>query len=285
MAYKRIEVKPLSGALGAEVLGPDLSKKLDSQTFNEVHKALLEHQVIFFRNQKITPQQQLRFAKCFGPIHEHPYMQGMKECPQVLRISRTPKDPRAFGNAWHTDQMFVPTPALGTILYGVTIPDPGGDTCFVNMYKAYDALSPGMKKMLAKVKTWAVGDKFKKFGGEKRADSWKGKATMRAKIPPRDLQTETAHPLIRTHPITKRKGLYFGSHVQHLCDMAEDESEAILEFLRKHVIKPEFTCRFKWAEGSLAFWDNRCTQHYAVDDYPGQSRVMHRVTIRGDRPF
>ena len=102
---------------------------------------------------------------------------------KVLRISRTPKDPRAFGNAWHTDQMFVPTPALGTILYGVTIPDTGGDTCFVNMYKAYDALSPGMKKMLAKVKTWAVGDKFKKFGGEKRADSWKGKATMRAKIP------------------------------------------------------------------------------------------------------
>lgn len=285
MAYRHIEVQPLSGALGAEVFGPDLSKPLDKKTFEEIHKALLENLVIFFRDQDLTPPQQLRFAKRFGPIHVHPYMKGMDNCPEVLRISRTPNDPRAFGNAWHTDQMFVPTPAMGTMLYGVEIPEPGGDTCFVNMQKAYDALSPGMKKMLGKVKTWAVGDKFKKFGGEKRAERWKGKATMRAKAPPKGLQTESAHPLIRTHPKTGRKGLYFGNHVQHLFDMTEDESEVILEFLRHHVTRPEFTCRFRWAEGSLAFWDNRCTQHYAVDDYPGQTRVMHRVTIKGDTPF
>jgi taurine dioxygenase len=284
MGFQKIEVKPLTGALGAEVFGPDLSKKLDRQTFDEVHQALLDNLVIFFRDQKITPQEQLRFAKRFGPIHSHPYMKGMEDCPQVLKISRTPDDPRAFGNAWHSDQMFVPTPALGTMLYGVTIPQPGGDTLFANMYDAYDALSPGMKRMLGKVRTWAVGDKFKKFGGEKRADRWKGKATMRAKEPPKGLQTESSHPLVRTHPKTKRKGLYFGNHVQKFMDMSDEESEMLLTFLRKHVIKPEFTCRFRWEEGSLAFWDNRCTQHYAVDDYSGQTRVMTRVTIRGDKP-
>ncbi len=157
-SYRRIEVKPIAGALGAEIAGVDLGV-LDDAAFQEIHAAWLEHLVVFFRGQNITPEQQIAFAKCFGEIHHHPFMQGMDEYPEILEIIKEESDTRAFGEVWHTDQMFNPKPAKATILYAKETPDAGGDTMFANMYLAYDTLSDAMKALLAGVKTWNVGDR------------------------------------------------------------------------------------------------------------------------------
>jgi alpha-ketoglutarate-dependent taurine dioxygenase len=288
-SYRRIEVKPIAGALGAEIAGVDLGV-LDDAAFQEIHAAWLEHLVVFFRGQNITPEQQIAFAKCFGEIHHHPFMQGMAEYPEILEIIKEESDTRAFGEVWHTDQMFNPKPAKATILYAKETPDAGGDTMFANMYLAYDTLSDAMKALLAGVKTWNVGDRKKLAQdgaiGPPRAGRYTGNEKMAAKVrDPGDLETECAHPLIRTHPKTGRKALYLSNHTQTLDGFHQAEARPILDFLRAHAVQPEFTCRFRWEVGSMAIWDNRCTQHRALNDYPGKRRRMHRITIAGDAPF
>ena len=288
-SYRRIEVKPIAGALGAEIAGVDLGN-MDDGAFEEIAAAWLQHLVVFFRRQTITPEQQIAFAKRFGEIHHHPFMKGMDEHPEILEIIKEEGDTRAFGEVWHTDQMFNPKPAKATILYAKETPDAGGDTLFANMYLAYEALSDPMRELLEGVKTWNVGDRqtLSRNGaiGPPREGRYAGNEKMAAKVrEPGDLQTECAHPLVRTHPETGRKALYISNHTQTLEGFRRVEARPILDFLMIHAVQPEFTCRFRWEVGSLAIWDNRCTQHRALNDYAGKRRRMHRITIAGDVPF
>jgi taurine dioxygenase len=288
-SYRRIEVNPIAGALGAEIGGVNLAK-VDDDTFKEIKAAWLEHLVIFFRDQSITPEQQIAFAKRFGQIHHHPFMKSMEEHPDILEIIKEEGDTKAFGEVWHTDQMFNPKPATATILYAKETPDAGGDTLFANMYLAYETLSEPMKALLAGVKTHNVGDRKKLMDADKIGVSpdgrYSGNQKMSAKVrDPGDLQTESTHPIVRTHPETGRKAIYISNHTQTLDGFKPAEARPIIEFLRAHAVEPEHTCRFRWQVGSMAIWDNRCTQHRALNDYPGKRRRMHRITIAGDVPF
>ena len=282
--WRSIETHPIAGSLGAEVTGVDLGADIADDVLAEIRGALLAHQVIFFRDQRLSPDRQLAFARRFGAIHLHPFMEGMADHPEILEIVKRPTDKRNFGGAWHTDQMFAPEPAMGTILYAKQVPSAGGDTLFTNQYLAYESLSPGMQRLCASLRTVCYGDGFKKYNGQNRRDFYAGKTTMKVKDPG-DVQTTSVHPLVRTHPETGRKALYIGGHVQHFADMEDTESRPLIDFLMAHSTRPEHTCRFRWETGSLAFWDNRCTQHFAINDYPAETRVMHRVTVRGDTPF
>jgi len=286
MQYQTIEVRPIAGALGAEIDGVDLSRDLDNQTFDEVHRALLENLVIFFRDQDLAPDRQIAFARRFGDIHLHPFMKGLDEHPEILELIKEEGDTHTFGAVWHTDQMFNPKPAMGTMLYAKEVPEAGGDTMYTNMYLAYEALSDDMKELAGKLRTFNVGDRMKSHDKETRRERYKGNTAMQSKVKdPGDAVTEAVHPLVRTHPETGRKALYLGNHTQYFDGMTEAESAPLLKFFSQHTARPEFTCRFRWEVGSLALWDNRCTQHYAVADYNGRRRRMHRITIAGDRPF
>jgi len=281
MTAQAIRATPVAGALGAEISGVDLSKDLDNESFGAIHQALLDHCVIFFKDQDISPEQQLGFAKRFGGIHHHPYMQGMPDHPDIFEILKTETDPHNFGGVWHVDQMFTSKPNMGTILYAKEVPDAGGDTLFANMYAAYDALSEPMRSMLSGLKVLCLGDRPGKKSRKARYEALNG-----VKMNDEDIGVRSSeHPLIRTHPETGRKSLFIGSHVETIAGMTKEESDPILDFLRKHAVKPEFTCRFHWDKGSMAMWDNRCTQHNAIDDYAGQRRRMHRITVAGDTPF
>jgi len=287
-AYRRITVKPIAGALGAEIGGVDLAR-LDDATFAEIKSAWLAHLVVFFRDQNITPEQQIAFAKRFGEIHHHPFMQGMDDYPDILEIIKEEGDSKAFGEVWHTDQMFNPKPAKATILYAKETPEAGGDTMFTNMYLAYETLSEPMRALLSGVKTFNVGER-KKLGRTSeittREGRYAGNSKMAAKLKdPGELVTEACHPLVRTHPETGRQALYLSNHTQTLDGFKPGEARPIIDYLAAHAVEPEFTCRFRWQVGSLAIWDNRCTQHRALNDYPGQRRRMHRITIAGDAPF
>ena len=284
MLHRPILVKPISGGLGAEIEGVDLSA-LDDTAFAEINQAFLDHQVIFFRDQDITPEQQLNLALRFGDIHYHPYMSGMDDHPEILEIIKEPGETYTFGAAWHTDQMFNPSPAKATMLYAKETPAVGGDTMFSSMYKAYDGLSDAMKAMLKDVRTFNVGDRFKNMGGGSRAERYAGNKSMAGKVrEPGNQITEAHHPLFRTHPETGRIGLYIGSHTQGFEGMRAEEADPIIDYLRRHSIRPEYLCRFRWEPGSMAIWDNRCVQHYAVPDY-NERRRMHRITIAGDVPY
>jgi taurine dioxygenase len=288
-SYRHIKVEAVAGALGAEITGVNLGA-MDDETFREIEAAWLRHLVVFFRDQTITPEQQITFARRFGEIHHHPFMKGMDEHPEILEIIKEEGDTKAFGEVWHTDQMFNPKPAKATILYAKETPDAGGDTLFANMYLAYEALSDPMKEMLKRLKTWNVGDRkqiARNDGMGSAGDGrYAGNEKMAAKVrDPGDLQTEAAHPLVRTHPETGRKALYISNHTQTLDGFRRAEAWPILDFLMTHAVLPEFTCRFRWQVGSLALWDNRCTLHRALNDYSGKRRRMHRITIAGDAPF
>ena len=285
MNFRRIALEPVSGNLGAIIKGVDLAT-LNDETFAEIHQAWLEYSVIFFREQRLSPLQQIDFAKRFGEIHFHPYMRGLDDHPEILEIIKEPGDDYTFGAVWHTDQMFNPEPAKATMLYAHEVPKSGGDTQFSNQYLAYETLSDPMKAVLENLKTFNVGDGFRRGVGKvNRKDRYASNPKMQAKIrEPGNLPTEAVHPLVRTHPETGRKSLYIGSHTQNLFGFNESEADTLIDFLRDHSTRPEFTCRFRWEVGSLALWDNRCVQHQALADY-NERRRMHRITIAGDTPF
>lgn len=283
--YRHLQAHKIAGSAGAIIEGIDLSHELSEDQLNEVRAALLDNCVIFFRDQKITPAQQLAFAKRWGGIHLHPFMEGMPDYPEILEIVKLPTDKKNFGGSWHTDQMFSPAPAMGTILYALEVPSAGGDTMFTNQYLAYESLSEAMRRMLDPLKVVCVGDNFKQHGGKSRKDRYSDAMSQMKVRDPGNVQTTSVHPLVRTHPETGRKALYIGGHVQHFDGMTDEESQPLMDFLMKHSIRPEFTCRFRWETGSLAFWDNRCVQHFAVNDYPAETRIMHRITVQGDVPY
>jgi len=285
-AARTIRATPIAGALGAEIGGVDLASPLSETAFDEIHQALLEHQVLFFREQDLTPGQFLEFAKRWGSVYFYPYMKGIDSHPEVFEIVTNPEAQTVFGNRWHTDQMYAPIPAKLTLLLGLEIPEAGGDTIFANLYQAYDALSDGMKAMLSGVRTYNNGENKARYGGMSR-EEWFRSNNMGDKL--RDIgdaQVVTEHPLIRTHPETGRKALFIGDQTERFADMTIEESKPLVDYLMAHARRPEFTCRFRWRPGSIAVWDNRCVLHYAVADYAGQRRRMHRITIKGEEaPF
>jgi len=283
--YRHLEAHKIAGSMGAEITGIDLSQDLSEEQLADIRAALLDNLVICFRDQVITPDQQLAFARRWGDIHLHPFMKGMESHPEILAIIKRPGDQKNFGGAWHTDQMFSPSPAMGTILYAKEVPSAGGDTLFANLYLAYESLSDGMKTIANQLRTVCVGDNFRQADGRTRVDrSTSQSADMQVKDPG-EVQTTSIHPLVRTHPETGRKALYVGGHVQRFDGMTEEESLPLLDFFLAHAIRPEFTCRVRWQTNTLTFWDNRCTQHFAINDYPAETRVMHRITVCGDKPF
>ena len=270
-----LDVIPITGAMGAEIQGVDLSRELDERTFGAVHQALLDHGVIFFRKQNITPAQQMAFAKRWGEVHLHPHMSCLPDHPGIIEIVKKEDDTTVFGANWHTDQMFTPTPARVTILFARQVPPVGGDTLFANLHLAYDTLSDGMKAMIADLRTISVYDKKKK------------RPAAMTPTAPDDDPEPAEHPLVRQHPETGRKALYLchAGITPQITGMTEEESRPVLSYLMTHATRPEFTCRFRWEVGSMAVWDNRRALHYPMNDYYGYRRVMHRITIEGERTF
>ncbi|MBN9088663.1 MAG: TauD/TfdA family dioxygenase [Reyranella sp.] len=276
--YKHIEVRPIAGALGAEIGGVDMARDLDAEVVSEVRQALLDHLVIFLREQKATPLQQLAFAKKFGEPIEYPQLKGLPESQFITPVVKLEHERNNFGGIWHSDTTYLPTPPMGSMLLAREIPPYGGDTMFANQYLAYEELSDGLKQTLDGL--IGVSSSAKADVSKTREDALK-QAGDRAT--PKVLEAE--HPLVRTHPETGRKALYTSvAHTAHIKGWTETESLALLEFLWAHQVKPEFTCRFSWRVGSLAFWDNRCAMHNPINDYHGFRRIMHRITLAGDKP-
>ena len=283
--YSHIKVTPLAGALGAEISGVNIAK-LDDDTFEEIHRAWLAYHVIYFRKQEITPEDHLAFARRWGKIHIHPFNAPMDGYPEILQLLKTEESKRNNGNLWHSDQMYTAQPAKATILIAREMPPYGGDTMFTNQYLAYETLSDGMKEMVAKLKGVNDGNSRKNFRGKTRSELAKtGQATTPQKEPDPDVQTISVHPLVRTHPETGRKSLYVGSHTVRINGMTDDESQPILQTLMEHSTRPEFICRVRWEVGTLTMWDNRCCQHFALNDYQGARRCVHKITVKGDTPF
>ena len=284
IVYGNLDVRPLSGALGAELVDVDLSKPLDRALLEAIRRAFLDHGVIFFRNQRLTPEAQLEFARRFGHADVHPIVEGTEELPEVIRVVKPAGESASFGVGWHSDNSFLEEPSLGTLLYGVKIPPYGGDTLFASMERAYDALSDTMKRMLDGLV--AVHSAARAYDPANTGEAkYRGEAPIRYRYSD-VIQREVEHPVIRTHPETGRKSIYVNPmFTQRIAGMSKAESRALLRFLYEHSTRPEFTCRFRWEAGSLAFWDNRGVQHYALDDYRPFERVMYRVTLSGDRPL
>ena len=279
-----LTIKPLTTALGAEVEGVDLGAGLeDDDVFDEVHRAFLAHQVLFFRDQKLTPEAQAGLARRFGPPIVHPMMQSLAGYPEILEVVKEPEDRNNFGGEWHTDLSFLERPPLGSMLYALEVPEVDGDTLFANMYLAYEALSEGMRALLGELR--AVHGTAKVYHETAQEDGIIGNPDSMPQRQRNDEPEVSEHPVVRTHPQTGRKALYVNSSFTlRFSEMTEEESKPLLDYLLDHAARPEFTCRFRWSAGTLAFWDNRCAQHYALNDYPGQRRVMHRIAIEGDRP-
>jgi taurine dioxygenase len=282
MAYRTIEVKPMAGAMGAEIEGVDIGAgPLRNEQIAEVLEAFLAHQMIVLRRQRLTPAGQVAFARHFGKPAIYPFLKGLDGCPEVHEIIKTETDTRNFGGGWHSDTAYKERPDMGTLLYALEVPAWGGDTLFANMYAAYDALSPGMQRLLAGL--YAVNNSDKLYPGGRTA-SLKGLGGMGEAVVAAPV-LEAEHPVVRTHPGTGRKALYVnGAHTLRFRDMTEAESRPLIDFLSSHAVRPEFTCRLRWEAGTLAIWDNRCTQHFALNDYQGRRRHMHRVTLEGEKP-
>ncbi len=285
--YRTIGVDRLAGALGAEITGVDLAQPLGNETFAEIHRAFLDHQVIYFRDQDLTPEQYIAFARRWGDIHLHPFNKPMDGYPEIIEMTKRENDTFAHGARWHSDQMYTPQPAMATMLYGREIPPAGGDTMFSNLYLGYETLSDGMKEMLGNLKAVNNGDSKKHPTGTTRAErAAAGTGQIAQKDPSEiDIQTITSHPIVRTHPETGRKAIYVGSHTERFDGMTDEESDPIIKYLMEHTHRPEFTCRMRWDVNTLVFWDNRCCQHCAINDYNGQRRRVQKITISGDTPF
>lgn len=274
--YRHVAIRPVAGALGAEIYGVDLAQPMAEDTAEEIRRALLEYLVIFFREQVLAPEDLLTFAAHFGKPMEYPQVKGLPECPQVTSVTKLAHETINFGGAWHSDTSYLPCPPMASMLYAVEIPPQGGDTIFANQYAAYETLSPGLKAALDGVV--GVNSSLKADSARTRVDRMRDTGS--------ELKVLVGeHPAVRTHPETGGKALYVNvGHTTHFRDWTEDESSPLLAYLFRHQIAAEFTCRFRWQPGSLAFWDNRCTQHYPMNDYHGFKRVMHRVTLEGDVP-
>ncbi len=272
----RIGVHPIAGALGAEISGVDLRRLSDAEA-QEIRRAWFEHLVVFFRDQELTPAEYMAFARRLGQPIEYPFVRGIQGFPEIIEVKKLEHEKVNFGGIWHSDTAYLEVPPMASMLLAREVPPRGGDTLFANMYLAYESLSEGMKRLIAPLK--AVNASSKADVTRTRED--------RIKTDGADAKREylATHPVVRTHPETGRKALYVNiAHTVRIDGMSEEESAPLLGYLFQHQVRPEFTCRFSWRVGSIALWDNRCAQHNPVNDYHGYRRVMHRITLAGDKP-
>lgn len=271
--FTKFELRLLSPAIGAELIGADLAN-FDDTLVKEVRAALLKYQVVFFRDQHdLTREQHIAFARKFGELEIHPATPKGQPDPEVLRIAHGPNS-KGQENNWHSDVTWRAEPSLGSILRAIELPEIGGDTLFANMVLAYNDLDEDLKERLCGMT--AMHDIARVFAKRLKKDA----AALHEKYPPQE------HPVVRTHPETGERLIYVNvGFTDHIVGMDRAESDELLQYLYRRAWLPEYQCRFRWAPGSLAFWDNRACQHYAASDYFPHVRIMERVTIAGDRPF
>jgi taurine dioxygenase len=273
-----IRVERVAGAIGAEVSGVDLSKDLSEATVAALRRAWLEHLVLFFRDQDLPPARFLAFARRFGEPIEYPFVKGLEEFPEIIPVLKLEHEKVNFGGIWHSDTTYLDVPPMASMLVAREVPAAGGDTEFANMYLAYETLSSGLRRVLDGLV--AINSSAAADVSRTREDRLKDSARADAKK-----EYTAAHPVVRVHPETGRRALYVNvAHTVRFEGMTEEESAPLLDYLFRHQVRPEFTCRFAWRPGSIAFWDNRCVQHNPVNDYHGFRRIMHRITLAGDKP-
>jgi len=276
-----MEITPLCSMMGARIEGVDLAAARDNATTDAIQQALVDYGFIVFPDQHITPEEHIAFGAQFGPPNVHPHMESLEGHPEILNIKKEPEETANFGGGWHTDLTFLEEPPLGSILYAREVPPLGGDTLYANMIAAYDALSEGMKEMLEGMVAIHSASRIYAQGGVYAND----------KHPAKNKEEQAAlatceHPVVRTHPVSGRKLLFVNrSFTLRFKNMRKSESRPILQYLYNHSTSAEFVYRHQWTVNDVAMWDNRSTQHYALNDYQGHRRVMHRVTVDGDRPF
>lgn len=274
-----LRVERISTALGAEISGVDLAQDLSAATIAAIRRALLEHGVVFFRDQPLAPAQLLAFGRRFGAVVEYPFVKGIEGFPEVIAVAKLEHERVNFGGVWHSDTTYLESPPMASMLVAREVPEAGGDTLFANMVLAYEALSPGMRRLLDGLR--AVNSSAKADVTRTREDRVRDGARAEARK-----EYVAEHPVVRTHPETGRRALFVNAgHTVRFAGMTEEESAPLLEYLFRHQVRPELTCRFRWRPGSLAFWDNRSVQHYPINDYHGERRIMHRITLAGDRPY
>ena len=272
-------IEPLAGALGAEIRGVDLK---DDGTWEAIHDAFLKYSVLAIRDQQLEPEDLMHIGARFGEPCYYPFVTGIEGFPFIFEVVKEEKETVNFGGNWHSDTTYLPQPPLATLLYALETPARGGDTLFTSTYAAYDALSEGMRAMVDPL-VGVNSASLKVTGGRRKMHSTIGGMKVQ------DIEHadgyEAEHPVARTHPDTGRKALYLSrSHTIRFRDMSEEESRPLIDFLQAHQIRPEFTCRVRWSPGTLTVWDNRCTQHSAVNDYHGQRRRMRRLTVGAQTP-
>lgn len=275
----QIRVRQIAGALGAEIQGVNIGSGLDEEAVAAVRQALLDHLVIFFRDQDITSDSFMAFARAFGEPAQYPLLSGIDGYPMINEIVKYEHEENNFGGIWHADTTYLEYPPMGSMLYALEVPPFGGDTMWANQYLAYETLSDTMRGLLdglVGVSTSAMADVSKTREDMIRNAGDKAAACQRT----------AEHPVVRTHPETGRKSLFVNvAHTSHFKGMTEAESAPLLKFLFEHQVRPEFTCRFRWQARSLAFWDNRASQHNPINDYHGFRRVMRRITLAGGKPY
>lgn len=276
----QVKIRPVTPTIGAVIEGIDLTQTLTEEQQQNIEQALLKHQVIFFKNQKLNPKQHADFARQFGELHIHPIYPNIAEQPEIMLLDTQLNDLR--DNAlWHTDVTFLQTPAKGAILAAKKVPSYGGDTLWVNATAAFASLSQAMQQFLVGLTAQHDIAQFfpiERFGQD--PVELEKLAQAKLKYPP------ISHPVVRTHPVTGQPALFVSEgFTTRINELESKESAAVLNLLFAHLQKPEFMVRWSWQNNDVAFWDNRCTLHYAVDDYRPQHRVMHRATLIGDRPY
>jgi len=276
-----LTIRRVAGALGAEISGVDLSQDLPDGVVAEIRAALVEHQVIFFRDQDLSPARQVAFGRRFGPLNIHPYVRGMEGYPEVMEIIKEPGDKTNFGGGWHSDTSFLERPAIGSILHAIELPEWGGDTLFSSQVAAYEALSPGMKATLEGLRAvHSAGREYSAQGHSAQKRSSMSVAEAEGAV------GEFIHPVVLAHPESGRKALYVNpAFTMRFEGWTKRESKPLLDFLFEHCRYEGFQCRFRWEPHSVAFWDNRCVQHRAMWDYWPHKRSGFRVTVLGDAPF
>ena len=280
-SFETIRVTPVGSALGAEIDGVDIAAGISDRQFAEIRRAFVEHSVIFLRDQDITPDQHIEFAERWGQINVNRFFEAVATHPRIAEVRKEPDQQRNIGAQWHTDHSYDQVPALGSILYAREVPDVGGDTLFASMYAAYDALSDGLKAMLSTMN--AEHSSRHSFGAE--AYVGVDMEDVGGRLGNIEAATQDAiHPVIIEHPLSGRPALYVNPEFTIGFEgWTREESAPLLQYLYAHATQNEFTCRFHWRQGSMAIWDNRATQHCALNDYHGQRRLMHRITLEGER--
>lgn len=271
-----MEIIPQASTLGAEIRGIDLSAKISDSLYEKINQAFLDYQVIFFRDQELSHRQYQDFASRFGPLQEYMFADGIDGYPFITEIVKTETETESFGSFWHSDSTYLERPPKATMLYAMQVPPRGGDTLFADMLAVYENLSAGMKKALEGLKV--VNSASVVARDEDIYQQLKSKNSDKK-------NQQAIHPLIRTHGETGNKAIYVNAiHSLRIDGMTVAESQPILQYLFERVEIPEYSFRLHWQQYTLALWDNRCTQHYALNDYHGYRRVMHRIIIQGERP-